>query len=136
MRNLAKRHDDWIEFPNLWGAVIGAPGVMKSHAIEQPHTFLEDLEKEANQNYENGASTYAAERAAYEAKQKALENKMKEVAKEEAKNDDAARDDTKHDGNLSIEDLKAQYASLSVPKAPVLKRYKVTMLVSRSCTKS
>ncbi len=28
-----KRHDDWLVVPNLWGAVIGPPSVMKTPAI-------------------------------------------------------------------------------------------------------
>ena len=29
-----KRQDDWIVVPNLWGMVIGRPGIMKTPAIE------------------------------------------------------------------------------------------------------
>ena len=28
-----KRKDDWLEVPNLWGAIVGRPGVMKSPAF-------------------------------------------------------------------------------------------------------
>src|SRR5262249_32168634 len=30
-----KRHDDWLVVPNLWGLVIGRPGVMKSPALAE-----------------------------------------------------------------------------------------------------
>ncbi len=30
-----KRQDDWLVTPNLWGAVIGRPGVLKSPAIKE-----------------------------------------------------------------------------------------------------
>jgi putative DNA primase/helicase len=31
-----KRRDDWLVVPNLWGGVIGRPGVLKSPAIQEP----------------------------------------------------------------------------------------------------
>jgi putative DNA primase/helicase len=31
-----KRQDDWLVVPNLWGAVIGRPRIMKTPAIRQP----------------------------------------------------------------------------------------------------
>ena len=30
-----KRNDDWLVMPNLWGAVVGRPGVMKSPALSE-----------------------------------------------------------------------------------------------------
>src|ERR1043165_5688651 len=30
-----KRHDDWLVIPNLWGMVVGRPGVMKTPAIRE-----------------------------------------------------------------------------------------------------
>lgn len=48
-----KRHDDWTVVPNLWGAVIGRPGIMKTPAIAQPLKFLRRLEEEAKVEYEN-----------------------------------------------------------------------------------
>jgi putative DNA primase/helicase len=46
-----KRRDDWHEYPNLWGAIIGSPGVLKSPAISEvlrPLRELEHLSAEAN----------------------------------------------------------------------------------------
>ena len=57
-----KRHDDWLVVPNLWGAVIGRAGVMKSPAIAEPLKPLKRLEIE-------DAKQYKAERSEYEAKQ-------------------------------------------------------------------
>ena len=44
-----KRHDDWAVVPNLWGAVIGRPGVLKSPAIEEALRPLHRLESEAGE---------------------------------------------------------------------------------------
>jgi hypothetical protein len=29
---------DWIEIPNVWGAFIGPPGMLKSPAMNEAHT--------------------------------------------------------------------------------------------------
>lgn len=42
-----KRRDDWLVVPNLWGAVIGRPGVMKTPALQEPLRPLRGLEIEA-----------------------------------------------------------------------------------------
>jgi putative DNA primase/helicase len=45
-----KCHDDWLVVPNLWGAVIGRPGVMKTPAIQEPFRPIRYLEKNAQQH--------------------------------------------------------------------------------------
>ena len=49
-----KRYDDWAVVPNLWGALVGRPGVMKSPALmaataplERLGALASDLHKEA-----------------------------------------------------------------------------------------
>jgi len=42
-----KRCDDWLVIPNLWGCVVGRPGVMKTPALEQPMLPLRRLVAEA-----------------------------------------------------------------------------------------
>ncbi len=66
-----KRHDDWLVVPNLWGAVIGRPGIMKTPAIRQPFKFLQRLEMEAKKEY-------AKEQAAYEVKLIVAEEQKKQ----------------------------------------------------------
>jgi putative DNA primase/helicase len=46
-----KRHDDWLVVPNLWGAVVGRPGIMKTAAIRQPFKSLLRLEIEAKKRH-------------------------------------------------------------------------------------
>jgi len=48
-----KRFDDWLVVPNLWGAVIGRPGLMKSPAIEEPLKVLKRLEIEAKSEHDS-----------------------------------------------------------------------------------
>ena len=48
-----KRQDDWLEVPNLWGAIIGRPGVMKSPALRASMQPLARLEAKARAGYES-----------------------------------------------------------------------------------
>ena len=44
-----KQHDDWRVVPNLWGLIVGRPGVMKSPALGEvlkPLHRLESTERE------------------------------------------------------------------------------------------
>lgn len=43
---------EWIEFPNLWGAVVGRPSVMKSPAIAQGLGPLRRLEDKARSSHD------------------------------------------------------------------------------------
>ncbi len=46
-----KRWDDWRVVPNLWGAVIGRPGVMKSPALKAGLLFLHQLAAQAREQH-------------------------------------------------------------------------------------
>ena len=41
----------WVEVPNLWGAIVGRPGVMKSPALAQVLLPLRQLEFAALNNF-------------------------------------------------------------------------------------
>ena len=51
---------DWLVVPNLWGCVIGRPGVMKSPAILEPLKPLKRLEHEAKQQFDNDLREHEA----------------------------------------------------------------------------
>lgn len=46
-----KRRDDWLVTPNLWGAIIGRPGIMKTPALQEPLKPLRRLEAEAAKDH-------------------------------------------------------------------------------------
>lgn len=46
-----KLQDDWTEVPNLWGAVVGRPGVMKSPALRESMRPLARLEADARKEF-------------------------------------------------------------------------------------
>lgn len=45
-----KRHDDWLVIPNLWGGIVGQPGMLKSPAIAEALRPLGRLEAEAGRD--------------------------------------------------------------------------------------
>lgn len=47
-----KRHDEWIVVPNVWGALVGRPGVMKSPAIREATRFLTRIAATASAKHE------------------------------------------------------------------------------------
>ena len=59
-----KRADDWTEYANLWGAIVGQPSSLKSPAIREASRPLKQLQARADE-------LHAAERADTEARQEA-----------------------------------------------------------------
>lgn len=50
-----KRHDDWLEIPNLWGGAVMRPGMLKTPAIAEATKPLRDLASQAREEYEVAA---------------------------------------------------------------------------------
>ena len=53
-----KRKDDWLEVPNLWGAIVGRPGVMKSPALREAMRPLKMLDAKAAEAFRDEAATW------------------------------------------------------------------------------
>jgi putative DNA primase/helicase len=56
---------DWIEFPNVWGAFIGRPGMLKSPAMGEALKPIHHLEAEAAKENEVAAQAYKVGLSAY-----------------------------------------------------------------------
>ena len=56
---------DWIEIPNIWGAFIGRPGMLKSPAMGEALKPIHRLESEAAKENEIAQQAYAAGLDAY-----------------------------------------------------------------------
>lgn len=76
-----KRHDDWTVTPNLWGAIIGRPGVMKSPAISETLKPLYRLIKEAEAEHAQALKDWRFEKEAAEMKKQATREAMKKAVK-------------------------------------------------------
>jgi putative DNA primase/helicase len=47
-----KRRDDWLVVPNLWGGIVGRPGLMKSAAISEATKPLSRLAAESQERFQ------------------------------------------------------------------------------------
>lgn len=79
-----KRRDDWLVIPNLWGAVIGRPGIMKTPALDEPLNVLKRLEIEAKQAFEQQRGEHEAALLVAGATRKNREDDLKKAAKSDA----------------------------------------------------
>jgi len=53
-----KRHDDWTVVPNLWGAIVGRPSIMKSPALLETMKPLERLEIKAKSDFQEACRKF------------------------------------------------------------------------------
>jgi putative DNA primase/helicase len=47
-----KRRDDWLVVPNLWGAIVGSPGLLKSPALKEALAPMDVLVARAAERHE------------------------------------------------------------------------------------
>lgn len=74
-----KRYDDWLVVPNLWGAVIGRPGILKSPAIDEPLKALKRLELAAKKEFEGEQEKFEAQALVAKEQRKAAGRKIKDA---------------------------------------------------------
>jgi putative DNA primase/helicase len=104
-----KRADEWTVVPNLWGLVVGRPGIMKSPALHDALKPLRRLIAEAQAEFR----IKSAELDFMAAKQKALQDKLKrELGKRLEAND-------------ATDDLRAAFLESPAYTAPTERRYLV-----------
>lgn len=75
-----KERDDWEEFPNLWGVIIGSPGVLKTPALMEALRPLRALEAKALEAHGEAATAWRAEREAARVRRAAAFTKAKKAA--------------------------------------------------------
>lgn len=73
------RHDDWQEVPNLWGCIVGRPGVMKSPAVKHALKPLARLEAEANERFQHEREEWQAGQVERELRRDASKAKIKKL---------------------------------------------------------
>ena len=82
-----KRLDDWTVVPNLWGAVVGNPAMLKSPALAEAMHPLDRLVARARDAYRAAAEDHEIEAATVEALRVGIKEQIKNAAK---KGDEAA----------------------------------------------
>jgi hypothetical protein len=111
-----KRWDDWVVVPNLWGALVSRPALLKSPALAEVMKPLDRLAAEARDNFEAEMTSYMVEVAVAEAEQGALKDALKKAAKEAEKSGDRSE--------LEEVARKQKVSQEAAPEMPVLRRYK------------
>lgn len=82
---------DWIEIPNVWGAFIGPPGMLKSPAMNEALRPIHRLEAEAVRNNEIAQQAYAAGLDAFRLRKQVATALAKEELKKTLKGGNHAR---------------------------------------------
>jgi len=77
-----QEHTDWYEVPNLWGCIVGRPGVMKSPAVQQALKPLNRLQAEARGEYEHAMSKFEVSEEERELRADARKQAIKKLLKE------------------------------------------------------
>jgi hypothetical protein len=78
-----KRHDDWLVVPNLWGAAIGRPGILKTPALQEIIKPLRRLEVEARKAFEKLIAQYTQEAVIAAEKRKVAKKHIREALEDE-----------------------------------------------------
>lgn len=97
---------DWQVVPNLWGAVIGRPGIMKSPALQEPLNILRWFEVKAKQEFESAMRDHNTREIVAKASREVLQSDLKRALKAKS----------------GAEEIAAQMQELEHP-VPVRRRY-------------
>ena len=107
-----KRHDDWSVVANLWGFIVGRPGLMKTPCVQQATAHLRKFEFDAAEEFNKSVEILNATSLVEEEKVRLIKEEIKKRVK--AKDEDGAK-------QVEKELLEAR------PKQPVATRYIVNM---------
>lgn len=77
-----KRQDEWLVVPNLWGAVVGRPGIMKTPALAESMKVLQRLEAEAKAHYDVENEAFEASSLVRDARQKLAKQQVAAAVKD------------------------------------------------------
>ena len=76
-----KRHDDWTVVPNLWGAVVGPPGIQKTPAVSEALKPLSRLEIDARKEYDEAVKRHEIKQVLAKARASAAADLLKAAIK-------------------------------------------------------
>ena len=97
-----KRRDDWLVIPNLWGGIIGRPGVMKTPALAEPMKPLYRLEIAAKKAYLATLLGFEASQLVSEERKKVASGKIRDALKKGGDAIGIARDAMENDQDEPI----------------------------------
>ncbi|HZN10504.1 MAG TPA: DUF3987 domain-containing protein, partial [Blastocatellia bacterium] len=85
-----KRRDDWTVVPNLWGAIIGLPSLLKTPALMEAMKPLNRLDALAREEYAGDRQRWELDKAETEARVKAVKEHMARALRKSPYADTAA----------------------------------------------
>jgi len=103
-----QQRTEWLVVPNLWGAIIGRPGIMKSPALAEPHSVLRKFELAAKQKFDEAMREFATESLVTKTATEHLKAELKAAMKDER----------------PTADIKRRLAELHAEK-PIRRRYEM-----------
>lgn len=103
-----QQFDDWTVVPNLWGAIIGRPGVLKTPALAEILRPLKELEANARKSHVEAIQKHEAESMVRAANVKQAEKEIREAIKS---------------GNQEKANMLALQATQGAGEIPDRKRY-------------
>lgn len=87
-----KQYDDWLVVPNLWGAVIGRPGIMKTPALQEVVNPIRRLEIAAGERFKEQEKEMEARRMVDKERKNAATRDIKAALKRREDAYQVARD--------------------------------------------
>lgn len=108
-----KEKDNWKVVPNLWGGVVGRPGVMKSPPMNEVLSLLNKLQAKADADFEERQRDVQIDIDVHQAQKDALQSQLKATLKSAESN--AEKD---------IETIKEKMKALLPPAQASRRRYK------------
>lgn len=112
-----KEHDDWLVIPNLWGGLIGSPGMLKTPAVAEVMQLINQLEASAKNDYDTAIKIHLADVEIHKATRDAIKNALLTTRKQSIKSKSA-------DTSLDTLALKEELLASEEPQKPIWKRYK------------
>jgi Protein of unknown function (DUF3987) len=76
-----QQRSDWTEVPNLWGCIVGRPGMMKSPAMSEALKPLHRLEKSAREAHTDAATVHARDVELFRLKSEAARDTARKAIK-------------------------------------------------------
>ena len=96
-----KRHDDWLVVPNLWGVVVGRPGLLKTPALEETLRPIKALERDAAARHAEQVKVHEAQGEIDREAKKLRAGRIREELKSHRDRDNLARELAGEQGEIS-----------------------------------
>ena len=108
-----KRYDDWIVVPNLWGMIVGRPGVLKTPAVREAMRFVRRLAAEASERYRKASEAAEIEQESIKAQRLAAKNEVVRAARRKTVDLDEYREKLRHlrDQEEAVEPVERRYTT-------------------------